>query len=622
MVESLASKRASGGGVPNVSEAAAGGKGMAALMGGGDATKMSEGYRHFRHWCYVAINAIAQRLAGQPVGMGYVTREAGDANGKNIMLATKDASPETKARLAQNELKRVQWQKGAFPRSTMEKARDPDALEIVTAHPILDLLERPNSVQHKSEFLYCLVANLYITGVAYIMGGIGENGEGELWATPSTMLTPVHDGGLFTSYKFQANPMSQPEPVDASVVGRIYFPDPADLKAVLSPLRTQLTAIRTDEKIQTSQEQMFDRGIYPNLLLHVGKNIDAQGKVQDRRPVLTSAQRRQIDRTVRQVWLQSGGAGMPGIIDGLIENVTKLSSSPAEMDWLNSGQQVKSRIFQAFKVNPISVGEITPANRAQAVEADKNFCTQAVNPPGDAISTCLTEMLGRKKADEQQQPKGGKQLVVWIQPAIPLDEDLRLRKWDVGMRNNAASKNEYRTEILDLPPVEDENADKSPLLSTVGGITGAVAIASAVGIGQIAQESATEMFVQFFGFDEATAKKLAGEPLEQPGAGQGGAAGAIGQDDGGEPPEPPDDEGGADSGKSSGGGTKAAQPAKIPRRMLKAAHVNQRAHLEQEVSRTLASFFAENSGQLLAGFGVSGTIKSPTKQARRLPAPS
>ena len=45
---------------------------------------------------------------------------------------------------------------------------------------------------------------------------------------------------------------------------------------------------------------------------------------------------------------------------------------------------------------------------------------------------------------------------------------------------------------------------------------------------------------------------------------------------------------------------------KIPRRVLKAAHINQRAGLESEVSRQLASFFERKGGQLLTEFGITG----------------
>ena len=613
-----AANRRGGGGMPDISRGAAAGGSM---FGNNESQRISQNYALFKHWTYVAINAIARRLAGQPIGMGRVNKAA--SSGKGVLISVKDAvgavTPEAKAeqiktaeRLRSD--KRCRWKAGKFPPMVMTKATDPDALEIITNHEILDALEKPNAVQHKAQFLYCIAASLYITGVAYIISGVGEDGRKEYWAIPSTWLEPVHNDkdGLFCAYKMRTNPMKEPETIPAEVVGRIYFPDPADLKSVLSPLKTVTMAIKTDDKIQTSQEQMFEQGIFPNVVLTVGKQAGPDGT--QARPVLSGAQTRQLLRAVRQRWMQTGGAGDPAIVDGLIESITKLSNVPAEMDWLNSGQQVKSRIFQAFNVNPIVVGEITPSNRAQAVEADKNFCSNAVNPVCDAISTCLTDLTNREGTGGAGNAAGAENLLVWIEPAIPIDEDQKLRKWQVGLQYNAVKKDEYRGEMLNLPPSEDEGANQSALLSTVGGIQGALAIVTAVGQGQIDPEAAVQMLIVFFQLEEDVARGMVGDPPEPPeqppgglGAkptiGAGGAAGAAAKPADGQDDDSGDDDA-ADGGKAFTGAKGTL--TKIPRRAVKAAHVAQHAALESEVSRQLASFFVAKGGKLLAEFGILG----------------
>jgi phage portal protein BeeE len=50
------------------------------------------------------------------------------------------------------------------------------------------------------------------------------------------------------------------------------------------------------------------------------------------------------------------------------------------VDFLESGQSTKSRIFQSFGVNPIIVGEIAGANRAYAAVAEAVFCSNVINP--------------------------------------------------------------------------------------------------------------------------------------------------------------------------------------------------------------------------------------------------
>lgn len=388
-----------------------------------------------RDWVWVCVDAIAGRLAGQPIGLGKISKKA--ASDKAVLLSTKsrlegETVEQTAARIIAAErraLTRIKWQKGLFPKAIMQKAAgDPDALEVITSHEILDKMEKPNPVQHKSEFLYCLAASLLVTGVAYIITGPGEDGQPEYWAVPSTWLEPVHKDGLFAAYKLRVNPMKEPVDIPAEAVGRIYYPDPADLKSVLSPLKAMLSAVKVDGSIQKSQEQMFDQGIFPNVILTIGKGLTPEGKAGGPRPILTGAQYRQIKRAVNMRWMESAGSGYPAIVDGLVESITKLSNVPAEMDWLNSGEQVKTRIFQGYGVNPIVTGAVVPGSYAQAYEADRNFCTNAVNPVGDAISTCMTDIINRKpqQTADTAARDGGSQLVLWVEPAVPVDEVTRL----------------------------------------------------------------------------------------------------------------------------------------------------------------------------------------------------
>ena len=60
-------------------------------------------------------------------------------------------------------------------------------------------------------------------------------------------------------------------------------------------------------------------------------------------------------------------------------------NKPTEMDFLDSGNgHQESRIFQAFGVNPIIVGEIQGANRAQAAVAEASVLLQRHQPTADA----------------------------------------------------------------------------------------------------------------------------------------------------------------------------------------------------------------------------------------------
>ncbi len=63
----------------------------------------------------------------------------------------------------------------------------------------------------------------------------------------------------------------------------------------------------------------------------------------------------------------------------------------------------------------------------------------------------------------------GEKLTVWIEPARARDDELMLRRWNMAMQNRAVTVNEFRTHILNLPPVEDPAADELP--DGPGGLT-------------------------------------------------------------------------------------------------------------------------------------------------------
>lgn len=448
-------------------------------------------YDEFKHWVYVAINAITTRVAGQPYCAG-------------TLVGTAKSPQKTDGRKVA---------KRSLPISLKQMTGGGVEIEPIIDHDILDFLQTPNNVQGKAEFLATIIINLMVTGQAYVVAGKVKasddvNGFGmEAWAVPTTAITAKHDKGkgLFSSYELKWDAQSEAMPLPKEAVCRLYFPDPKDPKGCISPMLSQLPAIKVDSAIQKSQAAMFERGIWPNVVLTVGRTPGADGKLGVR-PSLNGKQRNQMVRAVRQLWKQDVTSnGDPAIVDGLIESIHKLSNTPAEMDWMQSGDQVKSRIFQAFKVNPYVVGDQTANSRAQAAVAEQTFCTQAVNPLIDMISDKLLNKFLAGLFDESET------LVLWLEEASPKDEDLNLRKWDLGVRNGGASPNDYRTNVLGLPPYPDDDAaDASPLLSTVGGMSGFVAILQAVGMGVVAPDSATAAFQLFFGIDEAAASALVG----------------------------------------------------------------------------------------------------------------
>jgi len=356
-----------------------------------DLARAQEQLCHFKGWVYASIRPIAQKIAGQPIHVGRM--------------------------------------KGQMRRTKRHQPTDVDPLE---NHPLLDLFHDPNDLMVAWSLIFVTVASLELTGRQLWW----LPGKKQILPIPTSWIRGFEGSTKFTSFKIQ--PPRSGETFNLPAEECVYFayPDPSNPHGAVSPLQAVAAAVDADESIQTSQVTMFRRGIHPSHAVVVGKHEGASV-----RPMLTASQQRQIISAIRKRYADVHNHGEPLILDGLIEDVKKLSNTPAEMDWLNSSQSTKARIAQGFGTNPIIMGEIEGANRASSQVADQHFCDWTVNPKIELISQTLTEYL---------RPMFGDELVVWIEPCVANDADMKFKWASLLSKSGVLTGDELR----DLAPFE------------------------------------------------------------------------------------------------------------------------------------------------------------------------
>lgn len=595
---------------------------MSSILGGQSQAMRSKNFAYFKDWVYVVIMAIGRRVSGQPFGAGMIQGDSGQKQSAITM---------TKSARAKALMRAPAWVK----RMT-STGRD---IEPLQSHEALDLLDRPNKLQGKVEFLLMTICNLYLTGEFYWIGGPSKASKEEpdrtheLWAVPVPWLIPKHEGGLFTSYVLKPPGVEgEGTPIPRELVYRGYFPDPLDYKKALSPVTAEQNAVVIDESIQKSQATTFKRGPYPQVAVEIGdrKGPDNQNLGK---PVLTGGQRRQIVRAITEVMRASTEHGDPAIIDGLIAGIHKLQLNGSEMDYLQSGESVKKRIFQAMAVNPYIVGDQLPGSRAQSAVAEQNYVDNVINPLVNMFSTAVQSFV-TPMFDGDSDTKTG--LALWLEEATPKDDELDLRRIGQAAGTGMASVNEQRS-AYKMPPLEGEIADFVGFINTPAGKQAVLALATQVGTGQLAPETAEELLV-YWGATEAWAKKFVGTIKIQPpmagGMFGGGGPGFGGPNAGGgkppaaggdankpakpPPPDQPDDTGdqvpavddaGQDSGKQLVPLAKSGDLPKITRGVVKAVNARQRAKLEREAAAGLVPFFVRSSSELLQDLLDEATLQ-------------
>ena len=367
----------------------------------------AEQLQHFRGHQYTAIKAIATRVAGQEL---FVSREA-SAGG----MRTKSVG---------------------------------DDLEPLPAHDLINLIDTPNPIYTRWGLLFTTVAALNLCGRAYWwLTDNTQNNQTHIYPIPPHWVRQDRDG----TWLIRANGSTREVPVDAEDLACFSLPDPANPFDVVSPLQSQASIVNADEAIQTSQHAAFRNGINPSVILTVGKVAQQGGQgtfgTGGVRPRLTQEQRQQLINSIRKANAGVVRDGDAAIIDGMIENISRLSMNPQEMGYLESSKITRDRIFQAYGVNPIIVGETENANRASSWVAEYHFCNGVINPLLALMGQTLTRWVAPRFAN------GSEKLTVWFDPCRARDDDLKSRNWNAALGRRVVTPNEYRKHILNLPPI-------------------------------------------------------------------------------------------------------------------------------------------------------------------------
>ena len=439
-------------------------------------------YALYRGWLYSAVHALGMEAAGQPVSVG---RLKGAVAG--------DMTRATKSYLLSK------MTKGIYSKAVHHE------MEIVVDHPLIASLENPNPIQYRSQFVYDFVVNICLTGRAYVVKEEREGGGLEFYVIPTTWVKPDHKKGPFSGFRI-ANPdnptSADNKPLDRTQVAMAHFPDPSDPLSAIAPASTQMAAVRIDDHIQTSQNNFFENGIFPSVLITIGRdphpNVPAGV-----RPRLTGPQRRQVTSAIRKVVGGVANYGNPAVIDGLIEKIERLSATQTEMGWEKSEDKVKNRIMSAFGVHPYIVGEpMKIGGYAQAAKIEERFCKR-VNSYLDMLSNLMTQFAA--PASEKKD-----KLLVWWEKCEPHDPALYWQNMREARKNNDITRNEFRCK-LGFPPVEEKVADRSKLLDTVGGMQTALQSLQGIGQGIVDPDAVAQVLSLFLEIPVEEARLLTGK---------------------------------------------------------------------------------------------------------------
>jgi len=448
------------------------------VSGWKEQTAARQRYARYHGWVYAAVHALAQQAGQQAANVGRQAptpkKRPGNRKGGNLALPTWLSS-----KMAEGEL------------------------EVLVGDELNTLLDHPNSMQYRFQFVYSFVANLCLSGWAFMVCGEDEEtGEFRLYSLPTTWVTPVHKKYPFSHFRIvdPKNPTAAYEDRDLLTdvqVCWVNLPNPADPMGGLAPAGAQSRAIAIDDNIQNSQTIFFDNAVFPSAIVTIGKDPHPDVPGTGMRPRLTAPQRRQVIGAIKRVMSGVANYGNPAIIDGMIESIERLTSTQNEIGWEKSEETVKKRILSAFGVHPFILGEQMPGSYAQAYIVRSLFYDR-VNLFLSLLGLTLTDFNKRTRPDQADK-------VIWFEEAKAKDPTIEKGIWEAARGRDDVTQNEFRA-WLGLPPDEDKN--ESVLPKSV--LTAVITLCEKVRGGKIDPEQGVAV-MEALGVPSDAAAKIIGE---------------------------------------------------------------------------------------------------------------
>ena len=259
------------------------------------------------------------------------------------------------------------------------------------AHPIAQLLTRPNPRQDGAALFETLYAHLLLAGNAYLEQVSLNEKVRELYALrPDRIKVAPGADGWAEAYEYSVGGRSVRFDQHASAVPPILhlsFFHPLDDHYGLAPIEAAAIAVDTHNAAARWNKALLDNSARPSgALVYSADNTVLSGQQFDRL-------KKQLDDT----YTGTANAGRPMLLEGGLD-WKAMSLSPQDMDFLETKHAAAREIALAFGVPPMLLGIPGDNTFANYQEANRTFFRQTVLPlaarTGCAIAQWLSPQFG------------------------------------------------------------------------------------------------------------------------------------------------------------------------------------------------------------------------------------
>lgn len=264
-----------------------------------------------------------------------------------------------------------------------------DQAERFDAHPVLEVLKRPNLAQGRAELFEALYGQLILTGNAYVEAVAGSDGmplELHVLRSDRMSLIPGSDGWpVAFEYAVGGRQHRFDASADVSPICHIRSFHPQDDHYGLSPMQSAAAAIDVHNAASRWSKSLLDNAARPSgALVYTGMD-GAAG--------LTADQYARLQDEMLSYHQGAANAGRPMLLEGGLD-WKPMGFSPSDMEFQKTKEAAAREIAVAFGVPPMLLGLTGDATYANYQEANRAFYRLTVLPLATRVAAAIGSWLG------------------------------------------------------------------------------------------------------------------------------------------------------------------------------------------------------------------------------------
>lgn len=271
-------------------------------------------------------------------------------------------------------------------------------------HPALLVLDRPNPVETKYQWLFRMSLHADLTGDAYSYIVRDKAGRiRELWSLqPQYIYIIPNSDGTINHYELRMGRGTENISFQPSEIMHYRHPSPLDPYYGASVVMAVAQSVDINDFQHNYQRNFYKRAALPPAILETESKLDDT-----------------VIRRLREGFDSVYGGGENAGKTLILENGLKyrqLGVNPKDLDWLATNRYTLQEVCAIFGVPPAMLGIVEDVNRANAESQEYTYAKMTVEPILTNIDEQITQDIIKSYLD-------GSKLFIQHDSTVPMDED-------------------------------------------------------------------------------------------------------------------------------------------------------------------------------------------------------